>query len=44
MEITECPQCGAAASPSDRKSSYCKSEFFVSLYTSPTVVDMTHLL
>jgi len=30
MEVTECPQCGAAATPSDRKCSYCKAEFFVS--------------
>lgn len=30
MEISECPQCGAAAAPSDRKCSYCKAEFFVS--------------
>lgn len=29
MEITECPQCGAAAAPSERKCSYCKAEFFV---------------
>lgn len=29
MEISECPQCGAAATPSDRKCGYCKAEFFV---------------
>jgi tetratricopeptide (TPR) repeat protein len=29
MDIRECPQCGAAATPSDRKCSYCKAEFFV---------------
>lgn len=29
MEISECPQCGAATKPSDRKCSYCKAEFFV---------------
>lgn len=29
MEIHECPQCGAAAEPSNRKCSYCKVEFFV---------------
>ena len=29
MEISECPQCGAAAVPSDRKCGYCKAEFFV---------------
>ncbi|NOQ23045.1 MAG: tetratricopeptide repeat protein, partial [Candidatus Aegiribacteria sp.] len=29
MEVIECPQCGAAATPSDRKCSYCKAEFFV---------------
>ncbi|HOV89408.1 MAG TPA: tetratricopeptide repeat protein [Syntrophorhabdaceae bacterium] len=29
MEISECPQCGAAASPADRKCGYCKAEFFV---------------
>jgi len=30
MTICECPQCGAATSPSDRKCGYCKAEFFVS--------------
>lgn len=30
MEISECPQCGAAAKPSDRKCEYCKAEFFIS--------------
>lgn len=29
METTECPQCGASASPSERKCGYCKAEFFV---------------
>lgn len=29
-EILECPQCGAASKPSDRKCLYCKSEFFIS--------------
>ncbi len=29
MEVSECPQCGAAATPSDRKCGYCKAEFFV---------------
>jgi len=29
MEISECPLCGAAAKPSDKKCNYCKSEFFV---------------
>ncbi|MCT7634745.1 tetratricopeptide repeat protein [Aliarcobacter butzleri] len=29
MEIIECPQCGAAPAPSDRKCNYCKAEFFV---------------
>ena len=29
MEISECPQCGAATTPSDRKCGYCKAEFFV---------------
>ena len=29
MEVIECPQCGAAATPSDRKCSYCKAEFFI---------------
>ena len=29
MEVTECPQCGAPASPSNRKCGYCKAEFFI---------------
>lgn len=29
MQISECPQCGATATPSDRKCGYCKAEFFV---------------
>lgn len=29
MQTMECPQCGAAASPSDRKCGYCRAEFFV---------------
>lgn len=29
MEVTECPQCGAASTPSDRRCNYCKAEFFV---------------
>jgi tetratricopeptide (TPR) repeat protein len=29
MEVTECPQCGAPASPSERKCGYCKAQFFV---------------
>lgn len=29
METTECPQCGAPASPTERKCGYCKAEFFV---------------
>lgn len=29
MEIQKCPQCGAAASPSDKNCSYCQAEFFV---------------
>lgn len=29
MEVSECPQCGAAATPSDRNCGYCKAEFFV---------------
>lgn len=29
MEIKECPQCGAPASPSMKRCEYCKAEFFV---------------
>ncbi len=29
MQIIECPQCGASASPAEHKCSYCKAEFFV---------------
>jgi len=29
MEICECPQCGAVASPSSKKCEYCKAEFFI---------------
>ncbi len=29
MMVSECPQCGAASSPGDRKCSYCRAEFFV---------------
>jgi tetratricopeptide (TPR) repeat protein len=29
MEISECPQCGAAATPSAKKCEYCKAEFFI---------------
>lgn len=29
MNVEQCPQCGAPASPSDRKCAYCKAEFFV---------------
>ena len=29
MEIKECPQCGAPASPSMKCCEYCKAEFFV---------------
>lgn len=29
METTACPQCGAPASPTERKCGYCKAEFFV---------------
>ncbi len=29
MEVSECPQCGAAATPSDRRCGYCKAEFFI---------------
>lgn len=30
METNECPQCGATATPSERRCNYCKAEFFVS--------------
>jgi tetratricopeptide (TPR) repeat protein len=30
VEISECPQCGAAVAPSSRKCDYCKAEFFIS--------------
>jgi len=29
MQVTECPQCGAPASPSVRACGYCKAEFFI---------------
>jgi tetratricopeptide (TPR) repeat protein len=29
MTISECPQCGAAAQPSQRRCEYCKAEFFI---------------
>jgi len=29
MEISECPQCGAATNPSGRKCEYCKASFYV---------------
>lgn len=29
MNICECPQCGAAAAPSDQRCSFCKAEFFI---------------
>lgn len=29
MQVTECPQCGASAKPSDKICEYCKAEFFI---------------
>jgi tetratricopeptide (TPR) repeat protein len=29
LQVEECPQCGAPASPSDKKCNFCKCEFFV---------------
>lgn len=29
MQVTECPQCGAPAKPSDKICEYCKAEFFI---------------
>jgi len=29
LQVEECPQCGAPASPSDKQCRFCKSEFFV---------------
>ena len=29
MKVTECPQCGATALPSERKCSFCSAEYFV---------------
>lgn len=29
MEVTECPQCGAPAKPSQRNCEFCKAEFFI---------------
>lgn len=29
METCECPLCGASASPSERRCSFCKAEFFI---------------